>query len=647
MTLLDKQLLYVDTRRAGASIVARTAGVYMANQAARLRQSIQQLVDGQPDNARLRDHLEGLARDEAFSGLTWFWGPLLYGRNRVMFRPLIVQRFSDWETTGGHWRRVPWAAHADLLESWLNDCRRNRDTQLVRRLLRWKYAAKGWGLDNKQFRAALLAAYRAATGPAARAVVLDEFDDWFELDENTALALYEIDRASGPFLHKHLPQSFWGGDKRNLWNRLYAAAERAGDEKLQFTLYRKQQPVSQWTADVLHLANRVSNPDKLNDELLKRHPEGYALSTGDTLIKLLERRGTDVFSYVRAKLADAFGGWWGSDSAPLAALAESKGWWDLWAAAIRVHRENKLFNQAVARLAEDRTLPERQRRSRLTALAGVSQEWNFAGVGFARVHNLEDRVAALLYRRDPDLVRGPFRAHSAPTWWHGFPLLLKAAQAAGDEDVVDLLASRYATRSTYGNRRDDIVEAAKQLAGDYQALRDRDPATFARRAANVLTRIPTYSIHGLDRLLETNQLARLLIVRSFEAFLMSPAAVRDLVEGSDIHVQMLAYRVLAQDDSRARQMAVDSLDILLGTLLRPLHRKTRLAAFAALANAARGDSEAARRVLTRAREALGLPDKKYPKEQLVGLIGQVLHARSELRGPREHPVIFGLQEAEA
>ena len=108
---------------------------------------------------------------------------------------------------------------------------------------------------------------------------------------------------------------------------------------------------------------------------------------------------------------------------------------------------------------------------------------------------------------------------------------------------------------------------------------------------------------------------------------------------------MLAYRVLAQDDDRARRLAADMLDILLGTLLRPLHRKTRLAAFGALANAAKADATAAARVLRRARDALRLPDTKYPKEQLVGLIGGILHTWPELRGPRERPVVYGLQEA--
>jgi hypothetical protein len=226
--------------------------------------------------------------------------------------------------------------------------------------------------------------------------------------------------------------------------------------------------------------------------------------------------------------------------------------------------------------------------------------------------------------------------------------LLAAAKGNADEELVDLLASRYATQVRWESawaqkERDRIMETADELGDYYQAIRDRDPVVFARRAANVLTRIPAYSIHGYPRLLRTNKLARLLFVRSFGAFLAVPGAVRDLVEGSDIHVQMLAYNVLAQDDDRARALAVESLDILIGTLLRPLHRKTRLAAFRALAGAARADARAAGIVHRRAREALRLPDKRYPKEELFGLIGQLLHDRPELRGPREQPVVYGLE----
>ena len=164
--------------------------------APRLKRTLEQLLESQRDDARLRDNLEGLEQDPALPGLTWYWGPRLYQRNRVLFRPFILNHFSDWDSSGRAWKRVNWSEHERDLEAWLAAARTTRDTVLVRRLMRWKYAAKAWGVDAKQWNAALLRAYQAASGPAARAIVLDEFDDWCELDEDTALSLYTADPAS-------------------------------------------------------------------------------------------------------------------------------------------------------------------------------------------------------------------------------------------------------------------------------------------------------------------------------------------------------------------------------------------------------------------------------------------------------------------
>ncbi|HEU0157955.1 MAG TPA: hypothetical protein VFR00_01520, partial [Hyphomicrobiaceae bacterium] len=106
----------------------------------KLRRAIEQLLESQPDNVRLRDHLEGLRRDPLFPGLTWFWGPRLYARSRATFRPFIVNHFSEWLAVGKRWQRVSWADHAADLEAWLQAVRAARDGALVRRLQRWKYA---------------------------------------------------------------------------------------------------------------------------------------------------------------------------------------------------------------------------------------------------------------------------------------------------------------------------------------------------------------------------------------------------------------------------------------------------------------------------------------------------------------------------
>jgi hypothetical protein len=101
----------------------------------------------------------------------------------------------------------------------------------------------------------------------------------------------------------------------------------------------------------------------------------------------------------------------------------------------------------------------------------------------------------------------------------------------------------------------------------------------------------------------------------------------------------LAYRALGLNDDRAREQAAHHLPLLLGTLLRPLQRGTRTLAFGALANAA-NSIETARMILDRAKDALNLPDTRYPKEKLLGLIAQLLHRWPELRAPREQPVIY-------
>jgi hypothetical protein len=202
-----------------------------------LRRAIEQLLESQPDNQRLRDNLEGLSRDPVLPGLTWFWGPKLYARSSAVFRSFILNHFSEWTTANERWARVHWADHTAELEGWLQAARAKRDGAIIRRLHRWKYAAaKGWGIDVARWNTALVDAYWTAQTPAARAIALDEFDDWFQLDEATALRLYEIDRSSGAFILKHLPNLYWSDNKRVMWDKLGAAARAHGDEATYFAL---------------------------------------------------------------------------------------------------------------------------------------------------------------------------------------------------------------------------------------------------------------------------------------------------------------------------------------------------------------------------------------------------------------------------
>ncbi len=617
-----------------------------------LEQTIRTLLQRPMADTELRDQLEKLAEAEAsFSGFTWLFGPELYRRNRILFRPFILSRFSTYMVLP-KWRveEIKWKGpKAGILDPWLAEVDRNDDVELFRKLYEWKLSAQfDWRMRDKKsetLRKELLARFRGAANAPQRETVLRKLDLWFNLDEATACSIYEIDhRAAGPFILRHLPSSWFSGEqKRTLWGRMHSLADQRRDEDFRWRLYRRQVPLPDWTKECLGLCDNVSDPSKLVQELLRRHPEGYGINLADGFYQMVQRRGRDVFPYVMRHLRQVWGGWFGRGSyGRMADLARQHGWWDLWAALIRVCSGPKEFNKEIHSILTDSSLTKKLAEERLLALAGVSREWNWPGLGIATVHQLEESTAMLFYERFPDLLRGPFKLHvQGNMWGETYPKLLDRFLADGDEEMVDHLASRIITRSgRWGNAQKLLAEAEK-LADYYGAMKS-DEAVFSRRAASVLGRIPAYSIWQYNPLVQENRLARLLFERSASSYLADPCSVSDLVEAAEIHVMALAYRALGLDDDRAREQAVHHLPLLMGTLLRPMQRGTRILAFGALANAA-VSAETARTVLDRARDAMFLPDLRYPKEDLLGLIAKLLRHWPELRGPGEQPVIYKKQ----
>jgi len=608
---------------------------------------IRRLLDGRLPDADLLCRLEELAAAQrAFDGFTWLWGPILYRRARTHFRPFLRSRFSSflvlpkWKFEEVRWK----GAIGDLLDAWMKEVDRDDDIDLFRRLYRWRLVEKhGWLKTEKRWQEDLGVRFQEADSAARRQTVLAKFDIPYALDEPTAVGLYRVDPAgTPPFLLRHLAQPWTG--KRVYWEKLALRALEFGNEDLHFAIYRRQIDLKRWQADALSLCEKIADPDQLNPELERRHPQGWSLDLGSAFLHLVEKRGREVFPYLMRRLADArnpwqLGSWFKSGYDKLLALAVARGWLDLWSGLIRACSSPGQYNAEVRTLIEDRALAPDETARRLVMLTGTAREWNFGGLGLALVRPLEDRVAVALHQRFPDLVRGPFRLHVVPGWGNAYPELSDRALATGDEDLVDWLASRLATHGAAMTAAPKHIAVAEKLSRRYQELRDRDPAAFARRAARVLTLVPAYAIYRYDALLRVNRLARLLFERSPSAYLADPAAMADLIEGSEIHVMAVAYRALGLDDPRARALAVKHLDLLLGTLLRPLQRRTRALAFAALANAAHDPAPAAR-VLKKAREALDLPDQRYPKEALVGLIGKLLHRHPDLRGERERPRVF-------
>lgn len=611
-----------------------------------LEEEIRTLLEQKLDDAELRQRLEELASEEAFNGLTHLWGPELYRRNRAMFRPFILNHFAvsfqvEWTFTA-----VKWKPHADVLDPWLEEVDRRNDVELFRRLYAWKYPQTEWGgVDEKHWRADLLAAFRTARQRFERNQVLSKFDmAGPTLDEKTALALYEIDPAAvRSFLLKHQSlEGRWDPKARKLPETLMEAARRHNDDELYFALYRLMVPQKQWEKDTAALAEEIEDPGRLVQELERRHPSetyGHDLSGG--FYALAQARGRDVVPYILKHL-DTLWSYYGQKSkqSKLRDHAREQGWWDLWSVLVR-KGENDQYNKEVLALAEDESQPDEVIFHRLVMLSGASGEWNWGRFAWQHVQQLTDRAALALYRRFPDLVRGPFRKHVVGFGWSSdhLPKFTDEVLKTDDHLLIDHLTSQAVRTGVYGYLAEKLAKPMGRLLKYYQKVRS-DPVAFARRTASVLGQIPAYAIGShYRRLIESNELVRLFFVESCPALLDDPRSVRDLLEAAEIQGQMLALRVLSQDDDRARRMAADNLDLLLPTLLRPMHRKSRLVALRALANAA-GTTESARVIAERARQVLALPEEGYPREHLLSLLAELCHRWPELRGPKEQPVIY-------
>lgn len=612
------------------------------------------LIETWPDD-QLRTQLEALAAKEAnFSAFTWLWGPVLYRRNRLLFRPFILARFGRiLRVAKFRWKSIEWKGDvAAALEPWLADADGLDDIELFRRLYDWKLAALGLQLVRDKRRQAILPElvrrFKAARTRAAREIVLQKFALWFELDETTALELYRVDSATaGAYILRHLPFS-WMENKRAFWETLLRAADAKRDEDFRWKLYRAQVPRDRWKSDVVALAARVRDPGELVRQLERHHPVGWGRSENGVFETLLRDRGRDAMPYIVRNLrAVRHGLFTGGEFKKLLVFARERGWWDLWAAIVRVCATKKEFNDEIARLLDEAPAHPDEIARRLAALAGVSRELNFPGIGFAAIHQLDETTALGLLRHYPDLLRGPYLQHlQLSGWGESFARLIDALLEKEEDDILDHVAARLATRASnrWNTKSKETLQEAERLATYYDAIKMRDEALFSRRAASVLSRIPAYSIYRYHPLLRDNRLARLLFARSADAYLADGRSLRDLVEASEIHVMALAYRALALDDLRAPALAAENLPLLLGTLLRPLQRNTRALAFGALANAATTPENAAR-ILAKAREAFDLPDDNYPKEALVGLIARVLDRWPQLRGPQEEPIVYGRKVA--
>jgi hypothetical protein len=605
-----------------------------------VRKELLQLLESTADSDRLRKDLDHLSREMCFGGLTHVWGPALYHKAPILFRPFILKHFSSHILEKGWiYKPIPWKGDvAQRLQAWMDKVDEADDIELFTRLYTWRIIHKSLKTASAEWHQELLSRFRKAPDRKARQIVLAKLDLWFWLDEETAIALYHIESdLASAFILKHLPRAYslFTGEKRTFWTNLAKIARKNEDNDFYFRLYREQIPIKTWSQEVLNLCKNEQNIDKLLDQLRERHPNTWTKDLGDTFCDLLQVRGKELFPYILPELRRVVRGWFRSGFERLISLAKEKDWLELWAGLLRTCAKPKEYNQAVIQVT---SLGSKEAKKRLYLLAGIGQEWNFGNFGLATTTFLSDKAAVAVYQRYPEILRGALKAQVNPNWSNAYPDLLKLLLKQDDEHMLDYLASRLVTTDG-GWGRNKLLKPAEDLANYYEQ-KQKDPKEFARRAARVLGQVPPYVLWNYDEIIRKNRLARLLYERSAEFYLADPLALQDLIEAPEIRAQLLAYKALSVDSDDARRLAQENVHLLLGTLLRPLHRKTRVVAFRALKNAAT-DLECAGKILDRAREACYLPDRRYPKDDLTGLIGSILHRWPALRTEDEQPIIYG------
>jgi hypothetical protein len=578
------------------------------------------------DNAACRAELERLADKPMFRGFTWLWAPAVIQRDRVMFRPVVLSLFHRDATNRDGRAFDPWTgATAAALERLLADADAADDVELTRRLYTWRLESHRD--RDRWWRADVIARFARATSATARATVLGKVDPggWISIDPATALALWDIDRvASKAFILGHLP---WRADLPG-WRPLLDRS-RDADADFHFALYRKIVDERAWAADLSSLSTSAA----LDTELERRHPSRFRPDAG-VFHALLDKHGAAAVPYVRRHAGDIMPSWSygrqreGKGLPDLLELVDERGWLDLWATLLRTSATRELFDQTVAGLLRAGNV------KRLATLPGRGREWHGAGWSTAQVHALGDATACQLYKAYPALVRGPYRIHVAPTYGACFPKLIAAACAARDVELTDFLASRVIAVGYHDASSREAVDA---LVAHYEALAED---AFVPRAAAALSRLPARQIWSYDQLVAQNPLAKLLFERSTARFLGDGAAVRDLLESPEIYVQLLGFRVLAQPDPRAAVLAAANTDLLQAALFRRLRATSRRLAIAALRVAASHDEATARYLLGRMRDALALPEARYPVDELVLAIAALLARWPGLRDAGEQPVVY-------
>jgi hypothetical protein len=551
-----------------------------------MRAQVAALLGAALERGALLRAIDALSREPDFEDCADLWAPALYARDADFFETFLLRHLRGEEP--------------DAIQAVLARAEADGRDELFRGLYPRIASPDTW---NKEL---LALAHSPESDERVRPAVERRrlTGTWYSLSGKTALALYQRNPTLyGNFVAEHIRAG--ARTKQSDYADLLAEAQRRGDEAFYWRIFRATAGSAEWADAVRHLLAEAVPPERIVAELELRQPAYTRDLDGAVMAELLTTYRAAVLPYIERNVTSI-----GRKSAPrLVQAAEKLGDEALFWRIFFLAGSSPEWNKALVSLAERAHSPE--------ALA-AGLRWATPPATLLGRWVLAPQTALALYQRDPLLTRPLIEQWLVDV----DEQLFAAVERAGDEELLDFLTSRllwnlawvvyeaYPTPSEAEWKRSEPGASERlerwglAVAARLDRLYARSPATYVEHAARILSFLEQSDGWSFKRNMQQNPVFAYLFTQHREAWLQSPAAIRELLESLNPVVQLTALAFLGVGSPDAADRAVEQVDLLRALLLGEAPRNVKKRALAILEQAARQSSTHAANILPVLAEAL-------------------------------------------
>jgi hypothetical protein len=558
----------------------------------------------------LLHEMEQFSQEAAFSAFAHLWAPVLYQCDVTFFEAFLLKHLDN--------------SHAKIIRSLLPLAEAAGHDSLFSGLYRKVIGQDAW---NDELLA--LARSRQPDEQVLRAVQRREMTRrWFILREEVALALYRRnpERFAG-FVRQHARRQ-WGWNRKT-YQHLRAEVKRHGDDDLSWALFRELAEPKEWERSVKQLLSDHVPADAIVEELRKRHSKHLWEADTGILGAFVERYRQAVLPYIEENLD------WIARRSSEQLLAAAKKlddedlYWRIFFKAGNPAKWNGALREVLNRpLSNTALLLEVQRRT------PPPQRWSW--------WHVDKDIALQLYRRDPEMFR-PFLERFL---YQPDESLFHEAERLGDEELLDFLSfwglrqlagllwQAYPTehQQRYWNPntgvKKQVEDLGKLLTNRFDRLYAASPETYVQHAANILGRFEAFEVWSFWKNVEYNPGFSYLFHQHRDAWLRSASGIRELLESTNIYMQIIALDMLGEGGPDAAERVIENLLLLRALLLGQAKRSTKKQVLRCLEQAARQSGAFAAQILPLLEESSYYQGKRAIEERLMVAFVRLRHAQA-------------------